>query len=348
LVLFLNEKRDSDLDVLVLGAIMIRRLSAFLLAIVALVGITAKVCHAQPQTLLTVHTRDVVVDGQAPSIKRLPANQLMQIDIVLPVRDRAGLDNFARGVSDPSSPLYRHYVTVEQFTERFGPSQEDYDAVIRFANENGFTVVGGSRDAIDVQLKASVAAIEAAFHLSIGVYHSFIQNRDFYSPDREPTVDLPFQLWHISGLDNYSIPRPALVRRPPGARSQATTGSCPDQSFCGSDMRAAYYEGTSLTGKGQNIGLLEYAGFDIADVNTYYKNAKQERTAAVKGISTDGTPILCLYSKGCDDTEQTVDITQALGMATEPASLMLILALATSPESVPKSCIPVFLVQRKA
>jgi kumamolisin len=315
LVLFLNEKRDSDLDVLVLGAIMIRRLSAFLLAIVALVGITAKVCHAQPQTLLTVHTRDVVVDGQAPSIKRLPANQLMQIDIVLPVRDRAGLDNFARGVSDPSSPLYRHYVTVEQFTERFGPSQEDYDAVIRFANENGFTVVGGSRDAIDVQLKASVAAIEAAFHLSIGVYHSFIQNRDFYSPDREPTVDLPFQLWHISGLDNYSIPRPALVRRPPGARSQATTGSCPDQSFCGSDMRAAYYEGTSLTGKGQNIGLLEYAGFDIADVNTYYKNAKQERTAAVKGISTDGTPILCLYSKGCDDTEQTVDITQALGMA---------------------------------
>jgi kumamolisin len=218
LVLFLNEKRDSDLDVLVLGAIMIRRLSAFLLAIVALVGITAKVCHAQPQTLLTVHTRDVVVDGQAPFIKRLPANQLMQIDIVLPVRDRAGLDNFARGVSDPSSPLYRHYVTVEQFTERFGPSQEDYDAAIRFANENGFTVVGGSRDAMDVQFKASVAAIEAAFHLSIGVYHSFIQNRDFYSPDREPTVDLPFQLWHISGLDNYSIPRPALVRETAGRK----------------------------------------------------------------------------------------------------------------------------------
>jgi kumamolisin len=80
-------------------------------------------------------------------------------------------------------------------------------------------------------------------------------------------------------------------------------------------MRAAYYEGTALTGSGQNIGLLEYAGFDIADVNTYYKNAKQKRTAAVKGISTDGTPILCLYSKNCDDTEQTLDITQALGMA---------------------------------
>jgi hypothetical protein len=54
-------------------------------------------------------------------------------------------------------------------------------------------------------------------------------------------------------------------------------------------MRAAYYGGTSLTGSGQNIGLLEYYGFDIADVNTYYTNANQTRTAAVTGISTDGT-----------------------------------------------------------
>ena len=259
--------------------------------------------------------REVTLNGQAPSVGRLPANQSMRIDIVLAVRDQAGLDSFLQEVYDPSSPAYRRFLTVEQFTERFGPSQEDYDALIHFATANGFTVTGGSRDAMDVQLKGSVATIETAFHVTMGLYHDPIANRDFYAPDREPTVDLPFQLWHISGLDNYSIPRPDLVHRPQGARSAATTGSCPQQSFCGSDMRAAYYEGTALTGKGQNIGLLEYAGFDIADVNTYYKNAKQKRTAAVKGISTDGSPMQCLYSQGCDDTEQTIDITQALGMA---------------------------------
>ena len=97
--------------------------------------------------------------------------------------------------------------------------------------------------------------------------------------------------------------------------AQAQTGSCPQKSFCGSDMRAAYYEATTLTGKGQNIGLLEFLGYDIADVNTYYKGAKQKRVGAIKGISTDGTPLQCLYSQGCDDTEQTLDITQTLGMA---------------------------------
>ena len=39
-------------------------------------------------------------------------------------------------------------------------------------------------------------------------------------------------------------------------------------------MRAAYYGGT-LTGAGQTVGLLEYYGTDLADLQTYYTNAKQ-------------------------------------------------------------------------
>ncbi len=290
---------------------MKQRLGVFLVAIVAMA--LASVCQAQPQRLLTNHVRDVVFNGEAPFVGKLPATQSMRIDIVLPVRE--GLDSFLHDVYDPSSPTYRQFLTVEQFTERFGPSQRDFDALVRFAKANGFTVTGGSRDAIDLALKGSVANVETAFHIKMGLYHDPIGNRDFFAPDREPTIDLPFQLWHITGLDNYSIPHQALVRRPPGMKRPATTGSCPGASFCGSDMRAAYYEGTALTGKGQNIGLLEFLGFDIADINTYYKNAKQKRTAKVIGISTDGSPITCYASQRCDDTEQTIDVTQALGMA---------------------------------
>ena len=271
--------------------------------------------QAQPQSLMTRHVREVILNGQAQSVGRLPATESVRFDIVLALRHQPELENFLQELYDPSSASYRHFVTVPEFTERFGPSQEDYDAVIRFAEANGFTVVGGSRDAMDVQLVASVAAIERAFHVTMGVYQHPTENRTFYAPNREPTVDLPFQLWHISGLDNYSIPRPALVHRDLKVKSDVVKGSCPSNSYCGSDMRAAYYGGTALTGSGQNIGLLEYAGFDLADVNTYYKNAGQTRTAAVTGVSTDGSSLACLASQGCDDTEQTLDITQALGMA---------------------------------
>ena len=292
---------------------MIQKLSVVLLTIVAWVFGANLVCQAQPQALLTKHVVDVTLNGQAASVGRLPANQSMRIDIVLPVRD--GLDDFLRELYNPSSLSYRRYLTIDEFTQKFGPSQEHWDALVHFAGANGLTVTGGSRDAMDLHLQGSVAAIETAFHVNIGLYHDSVANRDFYAPDGEPTIDLPFRLMHISGLDNYWVPRTALERRDSSTKLPARTGSCPEASFCGSDMRAAYYEGTSLTGKGQTIGLLEFSGFNIADVNTYYTNAKQKRTAKIKGISTDGTSIHCLASQGCEDTEQTIDITQALGMA---------------------------------
>ncbi len=269
----------------------------------------------QAQSFMTRHTRDAVVSGEAQSVGRLSATQPMHFDIVLALRHQPELENFLQEIYDPSSPEYRHFLTPQEFTERFGPSQEDYDALIQFAKASGFKVVGGSRDATDVRFVASVASVEKAFHITMGLYKHPTENRTFYAPDREPTTDLGFALWHVTGLDNYSLPRP-LVQHRTEARvlPPASIGSCPGASFCGSDMRAAYYGGSALTGAGQNVGLLEFLGFDIADVNTYYKNTGQTRNFAVTGISTDGSSVNCV-EPSCDDTEQTLDITQAGGMA---------------------------------
>jgi kumamolisin len=246
----------------------------------------------------------------------------MRLVLVLPLRNQAALDQFLKELYDPASPSYRQYLTVEEFTTMFGPTQQDYDAVLRWAEANGFTVVGTSRNRMNVDVTGAVAAIETAFHVNMGVYQHPTENRTFYAPDREPAVDLPFPLWHIAGLDNYSIPRPLLVRKNPNVTSNATTGSCPSASFCGSDMRAAYYEGTALTGSGQSVGLLEYAGTDLADLETYYANAGQTNNVPITLLSTDGTSTSC-EAPDCDDTEQTIDMTQALGMAPGLSSLVM-------------------------
>jgi kumamolisin len=274
---------------------------------------------------MTRHVREVVANGQAPLVGRLPSTQSLHFDVVLPLRDQAGLDNFLRDLNNPASPSFHAFLTPEKFTAKFGPSKSDWNALVAFAKANGFTVVSGSRDARDLRLTGSVTNIEKAFHVTLGVYQHPTENRTFYAIDKEPTVDLPFPLWHVSGLDNYSIPHPMFVKKSDFAKahgmneadvvSHATTGSGPSASFLGSDMRAAYYEGTTLTGSGQNIALFEYEGYDIADLNTYYSNVGQTRTATVTGISTDGTSLSCTESSGCDDTEQTLDMTQALGMA---------------------------------
>ena len=112
------------------------------------------------------------------------------------------------------------------------------------------------------------------------------------------------------------------MHREAGCNSDATTGSGPGASFLGSDMRAAYYEGTALNGSGQSLGLLEYYGTDLADLNTYYSNVHQTNNVPITLLSTDGTSTSCVYPS-CDDTEQTLDMTQALGMAPGLSSLVM-------------------------
>ena len=315
---------------------MVRRIGLILLTIGALISIVTMNTQAQAQSLMTRHVREAVLDGQALSVGRLPATQTMQLNIVLPLRNQAELDNFLRELSDPSSGMYRRFLTVPEFTERFGPTQADYDAVVRFAKANGFTVVGGTRDGMDVQIVGPVSAVEKAFHVTMGTYQHPTEDRIFYAPDREPTINLPFQLWHISGMDNYSIPHPMFVKKSDYAAahgidvekvvSHATTGSGPSASFLGSDMRAAYYGGTALTGAGQNLGLFEYLGTDLADLTTYYKNVGQTNNVPITLLSTDGTSTSCVDTRAggdCDDTEQTLDMTQAIGMAPGLSSLVM-------------------------
>jgi kumamolisin len=295
--------------------------------------IFSTVCQAQSLPLMTRHVREAVVNGQAPLVGLLPATQSLLFDIALPLRDRPGLQGFIREQYDPASPHFHQFLTPQEVTARFGPSQADWDALVAFAKASGFEIIGGTRDGRDLQLSGTVANIEKAFHVTLGVYQDPTEDRTFFAIDREPTVDLPFQLWHISGLDNDSKPHPMYVKRsdyekahgidPDKVVSNATTGSGPDASFLGSDMRAAYYEGTALTGTGQNIALFEFAGTDLADLTAYYENAGQTEPYTPTLISTGGYSTSCLYSghNPCDDGEQNLDMTQAMGMA--PGSTML-------------------------
>ena len=317
----------------IMGAIMqqtLRRLLVPAIAAFQLAGILA----AQTQPALTRHLHEPVRMGTAKRVGQLPLDQVMQLNVVLPASDQIALDAFVRDVSDPTSPLFRHFLTVAEFTERFGPSQADYDALVQFLRTNGFEVVGGTREALNVQVKGPVSAVQTAFHVNINTYQHPSEDRIFYSPDREPTVALPFPLWHVSGLDNFSTPHPLYVSKtefaaahgmqPEQLVNHATTGSGPQSSFLGSDMRAAYSGGTALTGAGQTLGLLEFVGTDVADLNTYYSNVHQTNQVPITLVSTDGTSTSCTYKQHhCDDTEQTLDMTQALGIAPGLAHLIM-------------------------
>ena len=98
---------------------MVRRSGFYLLALAALLSIAT--INSQAQSFLTHHVRGVTLNGQAQSTGRLPATQIMQLDVVLPLSDQAGLDAFLNDLYDPASPSYRQFLTRTEFTEGLAP-----------------------------------------------------------------------------------------------------------------------------------------------------------------------------------------------------------------------------------
>jgi subtilase family serine protease len=286
--------------------------------------------QAQPQAQPTLqvlhsHVRPVVANGQAPPVGVLPSTQRMNLAIQLPLRNQAELSSFLDRLSDPSSPDYRQFLSVAQFTERFGPTAEDYAAVVRFAKANGFTVTKTPANRLLVDVNGSVGQIEKAFHVVMTVYQHPTEARTFYSPDREPSLDLSVSVSHIAGLNNFSIPRPMLKKLPAGteARSNAS-GSGPQGAYRPSDMRTAYYGGTALTGTGQSVGMLEFDGYETADVTG--DEGGVTYTVPITNVLVDGGS----GASDGDDGEQALDIAQAIGMAPGLVSVRVYIAPGTS------------------
>src|ERR1700687_869033 len=94
------------------------------------------------QSVETRHLRDEVKNGEAKFVNRLPASQSLRLNIALPLRNEAGLDDLLQKLYDPNSSLFHQFLSMQEFTARFAPIEQDYDAVVRFAEENGLQVTG--------------------------------------------------------------------------------------------------------------------------------------------------------------------------------------------------------------
>ncbi len=254
------------------------------------------------------HVRPAVTNGRAARVGPMPNNQRLRLAILLPLRNQNQLTSLLKRLHDRTSPDYRHFLTVAQFTERFGPSKRDYEAVVKFARSKGFTVTNAPANRMLVHLDGTVSQINKVFHVTMTNYRHPTENRIFYSPDREPSLELSVTVAHVAGMNNFSLPRPKFKRAPPNFRRNAV-GSGPSGAYLGSDMRAAYYGGSTLTGSGQAVGLLEFDGYNMSDVTASF--AGQSNTVPIHNVLLDGATA---GSDG-DDGEQVLDIVQAASMA---------------------------------
>lgn len=187
----------------------------------------------------------------------LPDTAILNLQIGLALRNEVTLDSLMQGIYDPTSPTYHRYLTPEQFTEMFGPTEQDYQTVIDFMQARGLRVIGTYPNRVVIDVSSSVANIEKTFHVNMGIYRDPSKPRTFYAPDVVATIDsLDVSVLDVIGIDDYAPPRPIDLKKPKSGEKPETNGSGPGGLFIGNDYRAAYAPGVSLDGTGQIVGLL--------------------------------------------------------------------------------------------
>jgi len=67
-----------------------------------------------------------VTESHLQPVGELSGLTNLYLAVGLPLRNTEELTTLLQQIYDPSSPQYRHYLTPEQFTEMFGPTEEDY------------------------------------------------------------------------------------------------------------------------------------------------------------------------------------------------------------------------------
>ena len=154
--------------------------------------------QAQQRQVLNSHVRPAVSNHSAALFGAMPADQQMHASIVLQLRNPDALKSLLGRLYDPASPDYRHFLSVAQFTEQFAPSSSDFDAVVAFARANGLTVGDLPANRLVVPIVGTAAQMNTAFNVKMNVYQHPTENRTFFSPNREPSLNLNVPIAHIA------------------------------------------------------------------------------------------------------------------------------------------------------
>jgi subtilase family serine protease len=280
----------------------------------AVLLVSAFLASAQtPQrTLLPGHLPALVPSLQP--LDRLNGSTRLKLSINLPLHNREALTNLLDQLYDPASPLYHHYLAPEEFDARFGPTEQDYQAVIAWAVRSGFTVNARHPNRMLLEVSASVTDIERALQVTMRTYAHPTEPRTFFAPDTEPSAGVGIPILYIGGLDNFARPHPKNLRRSPlkvsAKPAPQIIGTGPNGNLAGFDYRAAYAPGVPLMGTGQSIGLVEFDGYYAGDIASYVSQT---------GVSNVPLQIILLDGfngvPGSGNSEVALDIEMAISMA---------------------------------
>jgi pseudomonalisin len=243
---------------------------------------------------------------RATRLGAAPATQRITIGVSLARPDAAGEQALLKGLFDPASPDYHHFLTTSQFAARFGVPASRVDATRAWLTGAGLKVDYSAGAGDYVLASGTVAQVGSLLKTSFDRFA--FGGQTFLANLLAPTVPDDLPISDVLGLNTFQ--RFHTMR----SESSVAAASLPDVgNRTPEDLWSIYEQPAEHTGQGVSVAILGNGATDsvIADLHTF--DAKHDLPQVP--VDVVRTPADGDYSDTSGNPEWNIDMQAIHGMA---------------------------------
>jgi len=265
---------------------------------------------------------------QAPAqdLGATPAAQSVTASLVLKVRHPDALEAFVAQSQEPG-PAFHKFLSLQQFTNLFAPSQSDISTITRYLKSFGITVTEVYADRLVIKATGTADAFNQAF--SVDMHEFGGHGKRFHRPRHAPRVPVLLRdlLVAVTGFSSEAQFRPmhrsaqaiapGLAPKAPVLPQNGAIATGVPGNFTVGDVANMYninplYD-AAIDGTGSTVGIATLAGFLPEDAFSYW---------SLIGLDVDPGRLTQIHVDGGGEVssdagaiETSLDVEQAGGLA---------------------------------
>ena len=251
--------------------------------------------------VLQGNTRPVVSARVAQDAGALPGSQpmpRMSLTFSLTAAQQANLKQLLSDQQNRRSSNYRHFLTPEQYADRFGLNTADIAKVTQWLENNGFSNIQAARGRGSISFSGNVAQAQSAFRTQIRAYT--VNGEQHFANATDPSLPRALQgiVQSVEGLHDFHA-------KPRFTASSGTTYLVPDDWETIYNVTPLYGEGldgSPISGQTYSIVVVGQSDVQLSDLRAF-------RSAA--GLGVKDPTILIPPGTADPGTGATVDQMEA-------------------------------------
>ncbi len=157
--------------------------------------------------------------GRAPALPRgarvlgaVPASRELSLTVALAPQNPGALANLASEVSTPGSPIFRRYLSVSEFAQRFGAGSAAISTVRSALISQGLSVGSPTANGLTLPVTGTAAQVERALATPLSQV-ALAGGRTAYANDEAPAIpaDASRYVQGVIGLSDLTLDEPQQV-----------------------------------------------------------------------------------------------------------------------------------------